>query len=94
MSGRLRVLLLGVLLVVVVGSSAGSVATAASPVALTRQTIDQGQFAQVTHVNGVGDLNGDGSPDLVVGGNQWLVWFAGPTWTPHLSANGFDDCGS
>lgn len=36
-----------------------------------------------------GDINGDGRPDLVVGGNAGggLVWYQNPTWVRHVISN-------
>lgn len=43
----------------------------------------------------VGDLNGDGWPDLVLCEGEsktgTLVWFAGPDWQPHPLAEGLDN---
>jgi hypothetical protein len=84
-------LALGALLAVAAAFAGGPASTASR---FARHTIDQGAFAQVTHVNGVGDVSGDGRPDLVVGGNTWLVWFENPRWKPHLIAPGGYGVGS
>jgi hypothetical protein len=38
----------------------------------------------------VGDLNGDGRPDLIAGGHEsgGLVWYENPTWEKHVIAEG------
>ena len=35
-----------------------------------------------------GDINGDGHPDVVVGGDNYLVWYRAPDWVPTLIASG------
>src|SRR5262249_55084424 len=54
---------------------------------------DQGGFGQVTDGINVGDIDGDGRPDIVVGGDNYLVWFHNPDWAPHLIASGFKFAG-
>jgi FG-GAP-like repeat len=58
-----------------------------------RRDIDQGAFAQVTEGINVGDIDGDGRPDIVVGGDAYLVWFHNPDWAPNLIASGFKFAG-
>jgi hypothetical protein len=68
---------------------------AAAPPALefVRHDIDQGVFGQVTEGINVGDIDGDGRPDIVVGGDDYLVWFHNPDWAPNLIASGFKFAG-
>src|SRR5262249_47925704 len=47
----------------------------------------------VTEGLNVGDLDGDGRPDLVVGGDESLIWFRNPAWTPRLIAGGYKYAG-
>jgi len=58
-----------------------------------RHDIDSSPFGQVTEGINVGDIDGDGRPDLVVGGDQYLVWYHNPDWTPNLIASGFKFAG-
>jgi hypothetical protein len=69
-------------------------APAASP-ALTfvRRDLSSSPFGQVTEGINVGDIDGDGRPDLVVGGDQYLLWYHNPDWTPNLIANGYKFAG-
>src|SRR5262249_49810728 len=72
----------------------GSVFAAVPPaLQFIRHDIDTGLFGQVTQGAGVGDIDGDGRPDIVVGGDNYLVWFHNPDWTPHLIASGFKFAG-
>src|SRR5262245_7471815 len=74
---------------------AAAPASAAAPPALqfVRHDIDQGVYAQVTEGINVGDIDGDGRPDIVVGGDNYLVWFHNPDWAPNLIASGFKFAG-
>src|SRR5262249_60323924 len=58
-----------------------------------RHDIDQGAFGQITEGINVGDIDGDGRPDIVVGGDNYLVWFHNPDWAPNLIASGFKFAG-
>ena len=49
----------------------------------------------MTEGNNVGDIDGDGKrPDVVVGGDSYLVWYHSPDWAPHLIFNGKNAGGS
>jgi hypothetical protein len=58
-----------------------------------RYDIDSSPFEQVTEGINVGDIDGDGRPDLVVGGDQYLLWYHNPDWAPNLIASGFKFAG-
>src|SRR5262245_56413808 len=55
----------------------------------TRHDLDPGPYAQVTQGMNVGDLDGDGGPDLVVSGNTFLLGFHNPDWAPFVIAAGY-----
>jgi len=59
----------------------------------TRHDLDSGAYSQTTQGMGVGDLDGDGRPDLVVGGDQFLVWYHNSDFTPQPIATGFKFAG-
>src|SRR5262249_50723475 len=74
--------------------AAGPVFAQAPPaLQFIRHDIDQGAFGQVTEGINVGDIDGDGRPDIVVGGDNYLVWFHNPDWAPNLIASGFKFAG-
>jgi hypothetical protein len=58
-----------------------------------RHDLSSSPYGQVTQGINVGDIDGDGRPDLVVGGDQYLLWYHNPDWTPNLIANGFKFAG-
>jgi len=74
-----------------VALAAGPVFTATPPPVpqFIRYDIDSGVFGQVTQGINVGDIDGDGRPDIVVGGDNYLVWYHNPDWAPNLIASGF-----
>src|ERR1043165_7955230 len=59
----------------------------------TRHDLDSGRYTQTTQGMGVGALDGDGRPDLVVGGDQFLVWHHDPDFAPQPIATGFKFAG-
>ena len=61
--------------------------------AFTRHDIDPGPFGQVTEGINVGDLDSDGRPDIIEGGDEHLVWYHNPDWTPRPIADGFKFAG-
>jgi VCBS repeat protein len=82
-------------------TAALGIALAAAPVMavgspalqFVRHDLDAGVFGQVTEGINVGDIDGDGRPDIVVGGDNYLVWFHNPDWAPNLIASGFKFAG-
>jgi hypothetical protein len=65
------------------------VRSAATPsMAFERHDIHPGPYAQVTEGINVGDVDADGRPDIVEGGDDWLVWYRNPDWAPHVIAAG------
>jgi hypothetical protein len=88
-----RVALLGAAMVCT-APAAGPASAAESPaLQFVRHDLNQGVYGQVTEGINVGDIDGDGRPDIVVGGDNYLVWFHNPDWAPNVIASGFKFAG-
>ena len=70
--------------------SASPATTGAAPggPSFVRHLVPSWGFGQVVEAVGVGDLNGDHRPDIVVAGDQYLLLYAKPTVRPELVARG------
>src|SRR5690349_12424886 len=64
-------------------------ADAEQPLSFERHDLSPGEFGQVTQGMGAGDVDGDGRIDLVVGGDEHLLLYRNPDFTPSLIAGGF-----
>src|SRR5919108_2077892 len=78
-SGMKRVCVLSCLVLFVLSSALPSTA----PVPFDHIVIDSNFTGDC---KGVGDIDGDGFPDVVVGGRQ-LVWYRYPSWSKTVIAN-------
>jgi hypothetical protein len=58
------------------------------PLRFTRVTIDSEGGGQVTESVATGDLDGDGRPDVVVAGDERLIWYRSPGWALEQIASG------
>jgi hypothetical protein len=67
----------------------GAFAHAAEPLTFARHDLDSQNPGQVSEGMNVGDLDGDGRPDIIEGGEDALVWYHNPDWTPAPIATGF-----
>ena len=63
-------------------------APVAGPIAFIRHNVPLGAYDQVTEGNNAGDMDGDGRPDVVVAGDQYVVWYHSTDWAPHVIASG------
>ncbi len=65
-----------------------SPSTPPPPLRFTRLTIDSEGGGQVTESVAAGDIDGDGRPDVVVGGDERLIWYRNPGWSLQQIATG------
>ena len=70
------------------GARAMSAALTGPSITFTRNDLDLRPFGQATEGNNVADIDGDGKLDIVVAGDNAIVWYHNPDWTPHLIATG------
>src|SRR4051812_3364619 len=56
--------------------------------AFERISVDQGGCGQTLRVNNVGDIDGDGRPDILVAGDSGVFWFDNRTLACHAVASG------
>ncbi|MGZ4407361.1 MAG: FG-GAP repeat domain-containing protein [Gaiellaceae bacterium] len=69
--------------------AAGSAPSIGAPgPSFVRHLVPSFGFGQVVEAVGVGDLNGDHRPDIVVAGDRYLLVYAKPTARPELVARG------
>src|SRR5437867_6131719 len=68
-----------------------SVVAAGSPPPLTfvRHDVTSQNLGLLSEGFDLGDLDGDGRPDLIEGGETSLLWYHNPDWTPRPIAIGF-----
>jgi hypothetical protein len=59
------------------------------PVTFTRHDITSQNPGQLSEGFTVGDVDGDGKPDMVEGGQNALLWYRNPDWTAATIATGF-----
>jgi VCBS repeat protein len=66
-----------------------AVIAAASPLSFTRHDVLSQNPGQLSEGFDVGDLDGDGRPDMIDGGEDALVWYRNPDWMPETIAAGY-----
>jgi hypothetical protein len=64
-------------------------AGAATPLVFERHDVPSANTGEFSEGFAVGDLDGDGRPDVVEGGETALWWYRNPDWTPAVVADGF-----
>ncbi|HKP19225.1 MAG TPA: VCBS repeat-containing protein [Gaiellaceae bacterium] len=91
------VVMLGGTAVGSVSRALGAAATSQPTYAFVPHSIVTAPYDQVERANRAMDVNGDGRPDFVIGGEKYLVWYENPAdpaaraagaWPAHLIANG------
>jgi hypothetical protein len=66
----------------------------APPLRFSRTVVDPDGGDQLTSDVALGDLDGDGRPDLVVAGFARLLWYRNPAWAPAVIAEGRHGAGA
>ena len=61
----------------------------ASALSFARRDLSSGRFSQVTEGLAIGDVDGDGRPDVVVGGDEFLLWYRAPDFDPEVVDEGY-----
>src|ERR1051326_1932384 len=67
----------------------GDAAAAVPPLTFTRHDVTSQNPGQLSEGFAVADLDGDGRPDMIDGGEAALVWYRNPDWTPDTVATGY-----
>ena len=70
------------------GNPPGDPGTPPPALRFTRLTVDSEGGGQVTESLGTGDIDGDGRPDIVVAGDERLIWYRNPGWALGQIASG------
>ena len=67
-----------------VAMSLVSLTRAADPISFRHQTIDD--KVQIGYGTAIGDVDGDGKPDILLADKKQFVWYQNPSWKKHVIA--------